>query len=382
MCDYLYLHKNDILSIFERKNHHNIRTLIYAMMALDKILEAVDKIDFHLQKYIDIQKKQILNYTIELSIHLKTGNTPFAWENSMVQCGMVNLDSDPRNLWGNRIYGYKFVDEYLLNRFHEGTNIQTLILSLVNEQKSIDEHEAVEKALKYNILYSWWQLEDYEIEQLLQGVLQELSELKYHPRYFKDIIITLMQLKTYEFSDIDYKKYIDFMKLRLEKKEDEFKRENLHVLSDNNGFIAEYMKIIQPLLLIIDNKERIEKEAINKSLQIGESWGGDFYKGCCDNKQSYLSNRKFFFYLEPEKIIMCIKNSNVKDIYLLINGINEVYSFSNLNDFFKADIEHITETIEKLDIQKLAEGKTTKKIALTKLSNKLQESLKLIKNIE
>lgn len=57
-----------------------------------------------------------------------------------------------------------------------------------------------------------------------------------------------------------------------------------------------------------------------------------------------------------------------------------MYNFSNLNDFFKADIEHITETIDKLDIEQLSEEKITKKIAVTKLHDKLQESLKLITN--
>ena len=380
--EYLNSQKQIILTIFENKQHYNIRTLIFAIMALDKLLEVVDKIDFQPQKYIDIQKKQIINYVVELSIHLKMGNKPYSWNNSTAQSGMVNLNSDPRNLWGNSIYGYKFVDEYLLNRFLMETNIQSLLLSLMIEQKSIDEHKAFENALKYNLLYSWWELEDSEIEQLLKDILQELSELKYHPRYFKNMIITLMQLKTYGFSGIDYKQYVDLMKLRLEQKEDEFKSEGLHVLSDDKAFVAEYMKIAQPLILVMENKEREAKEAINESLQIDKSWGDVFYKKCCDNRQNYLSDKKFFFYLEPEKIIRCIKDSSVKDLYSLLNGINEVYNFSNLNDFFKADIEHITETIEKLDIEQLSEGKITKKIVLTKLRDKLQESLKLIeKNI-
>lgn len=379
--EYLKSQKEMILIIFEKKQHHNIRTLIFVVMALDKLLEVVENITFQPQKYIDIQKDQITNYVIELSINLKTGKKPYSWNNSTAQSGMVNLNSsDLRDLRGNSIYGYKFVDEYLLNRFLETTSIQSILLSLMIEQKSIDELIEVENALKYNRMYSWWELEDSEIVQLLNDILQELSELKYHPRYFKNMIVTLIQLKTYEFNGIDYKQYVDLMKFRLDQEENELKSENLRVLSDDREFVAEYMKIAQPLLLVLENKERKAKEVINSSLQINKSWGDVFYKGCYDNTQNYLSDKKFFFYLEPEKIIGCIKDSSVKDLYLLLDGINEVYNFSNLNEFFKADIEHITETISKLDIEQLSEGKITKKIVLTKLRNKLQESLKLIEN--
>lgn len=378
---YINSQKQVILTIFESKQHHNIRTLIFAVMALDKLLEVAEKITFQPQKYIDIQKMQIVNYVVELSIHLKIGEKPYSWGNSTAQSGMINLKSNPRNLWEDRIYGYKFVDEYLLNRFLEANSIQNLLLALMIEQKSIDENNEVKNALKYNLLYSWWELEDSKIEQLLKDILQELAEMKYHPRYFKDMIITLMQLKTNDYNGIDYKQYVDLMKLRLEQKEDEYKSESLHVLSDDKEFVDDYMKIAQPLLLVLENKERKAKEVINSYLQIDKSWGDVFYQGCYDNRKNYILDKKFFFYLEPEKIIECIKDSSVKDLYSLIAGIKEVYNFSNLNDFFKADIEHITETIEKLDIEKLSEGKITKKIALTKLRDKLQESLKLITKI-
>lgn len=378
--EYLNAEKELILTIFERKQHYNIRTLIFAVMALDKLLKIIEKITFQPQEYIGIQKRQIINYVVELSIHLKTAKKPYSWSNSTAQSGMINLTSDSPYSWENRIYGYKFVDEYLLNRFLDAASIQSHILFLMLEQKSIDENHAFINALKYNLLYSWWELEDSQIEQLLKDILQELSEMKYHPRYFKNMIITLMQLNYHGFNGIDFKRYVDLMELRLEQKEDEFKNESLHVLSDDKVFVADYMKIAQPLLTIIENKERKAKEIINDSLKIDKSWGDVFYKGCCDNKQNYLSDKKFFFYLEPEKIIGRIKGSSVKDLYLFLDGIKEVYSFSNLNDFFKADIEHIAETIDKLNIEQLSEEKITKKLVLTKLYDKLQESLKLITN--
>ena len=65
-----------------------------------------------------------------------------------------------------------------------------------------------------------------------------------------------------------------------------------------------------------------------------------------------------------------------------MDGIKVVYSFSNLNVFFKPDIPNIEDIIEKLDIKQICNKKKTKEMALKKLKETLQEYLKLIKQPE
>ena len=55
-----------------------------------------------------------------------------------------------------------------------------------------------------------------------------------------------------------------------------------------------------------------------------------------------------------------------------------VYSFSNLNEFFKADITNLKEIINQIDIEKMSDSKKTRKIALKKLIDELNEALKSI----
>ena len=73
-----------------------------------------------------------------------------------------------------------------------------------------------------------------------------------------------------------------------------------------------------------------------------------------------------------------LSTSTVKEIYSFLDGIKVVYSFSNLNDFFKDDINHINVILEKLNIDVLSENKITKRIVLEKLKSKLEESRDLI----
>ena len=73
-----------------------------------------------------------------------------------------------------------------------------------------------------------------------------------------------------------------------------------------------------------------------------------------------------------------MKNAKVVEICNFIDGIRRVYSFSNLNDFFKMDIPNIKSILEAIDINELSKEKKTRKIAVEKLKIKLQEYLELI----
>lgn len=248
----------------------------------------------------------------------------------------------------------------------------------MEETKNIDNRRDTENSLSYNKIYSWWQLEDSEIMPLLNEILKELSELKYHPRYFKDIIIILMQLERLGFENIDFNNYVTHMKQRLEENDDASKIEILQLLSDDKEFIQQYNQIVQTLFIVLEAKERTEKEKINESLNLDESWGETFRSGCLGNRQNYMTDKKFFFYIDPSKVISKLQSSSVKDIYLFLDGINEVYNFSNLNDFFKEDVKHLQKVLDRFKIEDLSDGKLIKRIALEKLQTKLAKSLELI----
>ena len=67
-----------------------------------------------------------------------------------------------------------------------------------------------------------------------------------------------------------------------------------------------------------------------------------------DGKNSILVNQP----TEKE-----LKNAKVVEICNFIDGIRRVYSFSNLNDFFKMDIPNIKSILEAIDINELSKEK-------------------------
>lgn len=386
----LSVNKERVVDVFNQKKHNNIRTLIFSLMAFEKIFNGISEIDseidFEQKKFVEDQYRKLLHYIVVASIQIKVGQPLCLWENVSSQTALVYLGKDGLGKDGvrnKRVFAYRFVDIYLTTCFFEPSEAKKIILELLNEAKEIDQNRKAENALKYNTLSEWWLLEDAEVIALLEYVINELSEMKYHPRYFQDMILLLMQIQKANFNPFDYKKYCDdfiyYMKQRLEKNNDKFKLENLKLLTNDPALLDNYNSIIEPLFGVLRKRECEEIEKINESLNLDKSWGNVFKSSCENNKDSYISGHKFLFYVSPEKVIERLSRSSVKDIYSFLEGIKAVYSFSNLNGFFKDDIDHISMILDKLDINTLSNNKTTKRIALEKLKLELEKSLTLIK---
>ncbi|WP_346880583.1 P-loop NTPase fold protein [Clostridium sp. UBA3061] len=369
-------YKQVVLEIFEKNQHHNIRTLIFALMAYERFFVILDTIDFEPKKYLNEQKEKVLEYTIELSIQIKQGKSEYSWESTEDQTGNIYWRE------GNfvkSIFAYKFVDTYLVHHYWDSDEIKKIIKSIMEEEKEKDDHLITEKSLGYNKLYSWWELEDEEIIQVLSQIKDELATRKYNPRYFKDMIVRFIQIKYAEFDEMKYDEHISLMKSNLEEYTDTFEKRYLEILSSDSEFLNKYNDLVKPLFNVIDRKEKESKEKLNCFLNDVKEWDDEFVSKCRDNRSTYIMDKKFFFYMDIDNVIKKLKTSHVKGIYFFINGINEVYSFSNLEEFFKADISNIQNLIDKMDIEELSKSKRTRKKALIALQEKLQQSLKLIK---
>lgn len=107
-------------------------------------------------------------------------------------------------------------------------------------------------------------------------------------------------------------------------------------------------------------------------------WDEHFERKCEEHKEGYIIDNSFFTYIEPEIFIKEIQEATLPEIYNFMVGIRRVYSFSNLNEFFKPDIPNIKSILEKIDIVEMSLGKKTRRMALEKLRNRLQEYLELI----
>ena len=378
---YLLNNKDVVLKNIEVNKNNNLRNIIFSIMAFEKIYLFISKI-INEKEYFYEEIDKILRYLMKIAIKIKSGEKLYNWKENSAKYGFIYFDNAIESK--NYIYGYKFVDDYLINRYLDENEVKKVFEEIVEEKKKRDKYENDKENLSYYKLIKWYKLKDNEIKTLLSNLLIELKEKKYSVESFSDIIVILMRIKHYEISNINYNDYIKEMELYL-KENKNISKEKIEILTPDENLLENYNKIAKPLFDILENNKKEENNKINIFFNEFNVNTEKLIKYCRDNKDKFTNNKKFIYYVNVDNFINKIKTSNINDIYNVGNAILSVYNFGNLNDFFKSDIKNLSNIIENLnklinDIKKTEkeEGNITKRIALENLKNILEKKLEII----
>lgn len=375
--DFIKSKKDVILKIFTENNHSNIRTLIFALTSIDRIYGVLNKIDFD-KEYLETEIGKIIKYIVMQSIYIKTGKHKYVWSEDS-KYGEVYWEDNYYKIFGKHDFGYKFVDDFLLYYFYDEEDIINTVIERLKEIKSQKELLTEQKQLSYNIISTWWECEDNEIEQALDKLPNEILEEKYDIRNYRNIIMSLLQIKNNDFGlSLNYIKDIVKKMAYNIKKIDEFseihKQWFVAILNED----VEYKNLISPILKELDSRNNNWIKEFQDYLSSDSEFDMKFEELCEANKNNFLEKRKFLSILDVEQFINKINYSNTKGIYNVITGIRDVYDFSNLYDYYLGDIDNIKEIIKKLDsLDKNSLGKT-KSIAIEQLKKTLEEKLAIL----
>lgn len=380
--------KNLVLVKFDENKFTNLRTLIYSLKEYEKFFTILQDISFD-SEYIDKHKKQILNYILYLTTELKSKNNIDIFPEG-IEIGEINSS----NNFQKKIVGYKFISLYFsIGGYLNKEEIKKILLNKMQEEKEHDKkieennrkNEEILKLSFYSLEKDWWNLDDDKIYKKLDLIKEELEKNKYHPISYKGIIIMLLQLKNNKFK-IEEKDFINLMERNLESGKSEelygevYKKEYFDIIIEDNKFRENYNNSIKNLLNIINEKKK--KISSKRFFLEEDKWDSQLIETSSKLDNSFLMAKKFLFYANIEKIIGRLKNvQSPKEIYYLIDAIRQVYSFSNLNDYYKSDIDNIELFIKEIENgkKKIANEIKTREIALTALQKNLEDYLEKIK---
>lgn len=370
--------KTSIINIFNNRKHLNLRTLIFVLISFEKIYQiGIDNKKKYDKDSIDQIRLKILKYVTELAIKIKTGQSLTVWANSEEMTQSIYLTSS--GIWGDRIIGYQFVDLYLSTGYlNEDMCKKTINNYLAEEKKRRQEKTKNDEILKlsYHKVQQWWKLEDNEIHELLKKVVYELDEMKYPPMYFKEIILIWVHLTLNEFNDIPCEdELISPMKTYIENE----KVDNLNFIKiriDDINFQMRYDNAVSKLREAIEVNISTSKSIVHDA---SDWFKESFYGWCSAEHNNFLRMRQFISLVKSEEIISVLEASNTEECYNFLDGLNSVYSFSNLNDFFRSDLQTIDEILDHLNKEDFSNGSITKGIAIKKVKAKLEEVKTILK---
>ena len=375
--------KTLILKEFYEKEEYNFRTLIYLVTMYKKIFSLLEGIEFD-KNYVEIHMENILKYSTYISLELKMKNKLENFEfteNKEIE-NIYFKDNSQKIL-----YGYRFINDYFQTGYLNEEKTKKILLDEMRERKKIDEKVKANEKLSFNKLYgNWWKLEDEEVNDNFRLLKEELKENKYPPILYKNIIIILLQLEIEEFIDENETlEFIKLMKRNLEleetkrKYEKSYKYEIFEILIEDSKTREKYNNLIEDLLDTID--KNLQKED-GKSFLVENEWNEEFLSECSKLSNVFFMNKKFLFCENIEELMRKIVGvKRPYNIYCLIEGIRRIYSFPNVNEYYKNDIPNLELLINKLKIQivKTQKFSKTRTIALKELHKKLEDYLNKIK---
>lgn len=97
---------------------------------------------------------------------------------------------------------------------------------------------------------------------------------------------------------------------------------------------------------------------------------------CKQERDRFIQNGKFLSYMNQEEFIEELKDAKVLELYNFIDGINAIYNFSNLRDFFQSETEVVGELVKKLEELKI--NSVTRTLAIKALIDKLKRINELL----
>lgn len=412
----LKLNKEDIIDLFEREEHRNLRTLISACIAIEDIISLIDQERISEKEILRDELKTIILYTVYSAMRRADGKAEYNWASS-TRYGCVN--NSVMKIKSPRIYGYAFIDEYWKTQCIDDEiiykDIKTIIDEKVDIKKSYKESEE-HRSLALNRLMDWYLLSnDEEVKTLVQQMKDELSNRKYYPQEFKEIILTLMRINNpnfgmnpdkniesnnaifdslesrqfvgmsvvdqvagdhlyAEWEKFDISQFINLMIAYFDDEQFVMTKEMIRVLSEDKQFIYNYRQLTMPLIERIEKKEMDKISADEEGILISEMfWDDEFEMFCLNTKTEFINQGRFLSLFNYDKLTERFIVASPIEIHHFCSAIKKVYSFSNLSEGYFADYEtvkrindYISENIDGL----LNEDKSrVKEIALRRLKS-------------
>lgn len=333
--------KHIVINSMKQYNFYNIRTLEYYFDIFYHIYLLTDK-------YINeckIDNKYVyesISKSVMMScIGLKKGYNLNGLLSSS-KFDMISFEPNKNDLFQKNLYlSFDFVNEYLINNSIVKSNIdETLKNFAESNYDKIDDNDP------FNLLNEYWYCNSDELTKILNEIFKNIEANRYNYKLYFLIIKKISYIENMGYKN----KIIDDIINKIEEKINmvdnvSFDEHNFFEEGNVAKIYNQYMeKLKEKVKVKNDYKKSNELEKILDS----NDWGVKLYNYVNEQYDNYLSQHKFFSTLNIDKIIQNVKNFEIKNIYYLKYTMDSIYNFSNINEYYKGDIDPLKYFMEKL----------------------------------
>lgn len=382
--DFLIENKAQVVDILLIQGCQNLRTLIFGVITFDKIHSELNTLKGDNEEYnrfLEDELLKILRYVIYESIQYRSGGDANKINESntslrFLSCHMAGVKE------------YEFVNQFIFYHEFNAKEVRSFIDNYIKDIIQKNKGDEERNKLSYYKLCSWgWiNLNDNDVIYYSDQLYTELNFEKYNTRYFKNIIVFLLQLDAHfnEKKNLlahDNADYIELMeKYVLNHEQDQNFLDELLIFSDDKDFTQMYNKCVAPLITAYKSKkDNFQQEALLEVFS-KDDWDKEFHQYCRDKHDYFLDSHRFLSALSIEKILEKLKSANNSQIREFTLSVCSVYDFTNIRDYYQSDTISLKQIVDLF--QEMLEDKNcdcTKKLILKIYKEKLDEKLDALK---
>lgn len=356
LSEKLIMKKNDILQHMSVCGNRNIRIVHAWLIKFEQIYKVIKK-HFAESEYFETIYDNFMIYSIYVACMVGKNQKLIIWEPG-IEWGIVEFEV---SYLRQRIEGYRFIDDLYANSIFDERNVCKAAKYIIDkEQSEAEEMKRIQSCgSALGELANWIYMEDSQVEELIDKLKKELVDGKYIFQHYQDVLDTFIYLKSVGFSVNNIE---DIQKIMLENIDKADKVTEVRKLprsfnseDEKNEFYQYYTPIYEHIMKKCREKD---KEVINASLEYENAKSFEKY---CKEKDSFFINHKTFMnYIDMNLLLNCIRKSNLEGVYHIIEGINQVYGFQNIYDFFAQDVDLLKKFKEDIQNPEIIEwrGKT------------------------
>lgn len=343
--------KEKLICMIKEDNNYNIRTIIFALISIEKLIKSISKENLK-SEYINNITDNICLYCMKASIYLKNGRKITTYEK---YSGKI------------RVKEYEFVNEYLSSRVISN-NMNEIIKNEIMEYKLTADDKKRRESSLYKLYNQWWELDDSDVDKYISELKSDLNNNKYKIEEFKIICILIAQLESNNFKNDELYEIKNIMSQQAKEYNNDVKIDVLeYIHTSDKDFKEKYNDLINPIIEILQNKKVKKETDFNEYINNNKGWGSKFYDFCTEKQSIIIKNKEFFRFIDLDNLMEVLKNSTNTDIYYFNDTISKIYTYNN---GYENDITIIKDFIRKFPLDEI-KGQT-KKIALNSLIKTLK----------
>lgn len=324
--------KNIILCKAEKINeiamhyeHFNLRTFLFFLSKMIIIYDC-------LKEYVEIVEK-MLDYVFLICVKYKSGNKIDEWEEK-------NL-FESRSLYGNLDFrnvciAFRFVDDFVLyGKFDIAEIIKTVSLYVSIEKRNAENENDPAKQIQ-----NWWSMEEETLKKLMGEILVKMESNNYSFDSYLHILNNFVSLVSIGFDESYLAQLMEYMKNNIRHSSEKIELRRLHSSFAGDKDRELYALKVKELNEEVETKNNSFKEdELSDLLADVTLWGIKISTYVREHRN--MANNGFIYKMDPEKILVMIKDGNTENIEEFRYALSDFYSFSNIAEFYMEDYSNL-----------------------------------------